>query len=216
MWVRLHCLQPSKKKSMRQHTLPPQAQRDRRKNQPDRECKAAPVLLALDILRATKDQGMGSLCSQRGLLIFGTAGKSQMKEGASEELRKGKGMKDRLLYPVRDHASRQSPLQTRGCLGHHKTALQFHSDQQNQVVYPAECHILLPHIQQTNPASLLWLWHVCVLTYWIFRSYEFDPFHTGISMVKMWTYTCHSTGWWNRICFCKKYQGHLRNTIELW
>lgn len=133
---------------MRQHTLPPQAQRDRRKNQP-RQCKAAPVLLALGILRATKDQGMRSLCSQRGLLLFGTAGKSQMKEGASEELRKGKGMKDRLLYPVRDHASRQNPLQTRGCLGHHETALQFHPDQQNQACLPGR----VPHSPATYPAN---------------------------------------------------------------
>lgn len=119
---------------MRQHTLPLQAQRDKRKSQP-RQCKAAP-LLALDIVSASKDQGTGSLCNQRGLLLFGTAGKSQMKEGASEELRKGKRMKNRPCYPVRGHASRQSLLQARGCPGHHETALQFHPHQQNKACLP--------------------------------------------------------------------------------
>lgn len=63
-------LKKKKKESMRQHTLPLQAQRDRRKNQP-RESKAAPLLLALDILSASKDQGTGSLCNQRGPLLLG-------------------------------------------------------------------------------------------------------------------------------------------------
>lgn len=130
---------------MRQHTLPPQAQRDRRKNEPG-ESKAAPLLLALDILSASKDQGTGILCTQRGLLLFGAAGKSQMKERASEELRKGKGMEHRLQYPIRGHASSQSPSK-------HEAALQFHPQQQNKACLACRMPPS-PATDRANQASL--------------------------------------------------------------
>lgn len=153
-------------------------------------------------------------CATTGVCCF----LGQKKERTSEELRKGKRMKNRLHYPVRGHASRQSFLQARGCPGHHKTALQFHPHQQNQACLP--CRIpCSPATDPANQLSLPAMILACVsIDLLIFRSYEFDPFHTEKGMAKMWTYTCNSEGWWNTICFCKKYQGHPkhRNTIQLW
>lgn len=101
-------LKKKKKESMRQHTLPLQAQRDRRKNQPrEQSCSSSP---GSGHTQCQQGPGHRKLVQPEGSAASGAAGKHQMKKGASEELKKGKRMKDRLHHPVRGHPSRQSLL----------------------------------------------------------------------------------------------------------
>lgn len=162
---------------------------------------------------ASQEQGTGALCTEGCQLLLGLLESARRTSKWAAEEREEDECQTFLHHAVRDHANRQSLLLLRapGCQGHHHgAALKIQPTPAQYIFFPPLCTIThYPGHRCRKPARFP-CFDFGLCEYWPPVSPKQGPFHTDIGMAKMWTYLpCE--GWWNIICFCKKYQGHAKH-----